>query len=417
MADNPFYDALKQLTRAAAVTPFSDDLLIRLRSPEREIRVSIPVVMDDGRTRIFTGYRVQHSSLRGPYKGGIRYHERADLDEVRALAFWMTLKTAVAGVPFGGGKGGVTVDPKKLSKTELERLSRGWVQFFYEDIGPRRDIPAPDVNTTPEIMDWMIDEYHKLTGDDSGAAFTGKSVERGGSLGRNAATGMGGYFVFEALQKACGIPGSARAVIQGMGNVGLHAAEILSAQGHTVIAMSDSKTGLLNEGGLDPAAVGAYKREHGGLRGFPSAKEISNAELLELPCDVLFPAALENQITAENAPRVRAAMILELANGPTTPEADDILFARGIPVVPDILANSGGVIASYFEWEQNLARKSWSEEEVYQKLKSIVQTESKNILARAQLLKTDLRRAAFIVALERLEKALRAPAKLPTRAR
>ncbi len=407
MNENPFQNALTQLSRAAAVKPISKELLARLQSPEREVKISIPVTMDDGSMRMFEGYRVQYSNVRGPYKGGIRYHLDTNFDEVRALAFWMTMKCAVAGIPMGGAKGGITVDPKQLSSGELERLSRGWVRMLYPILGPHTDIPAPDVNTTPEIMSWMADEYEKLTGDKSRATFTGKPLKDGGSEGRGAATGMGGFYVFDALREAAGLPVSARVVIQGMGNVGGNAAKVFKVHRHVVIAMSDSKGGIINENGLDPDVVEEYKKEHGSLHGFPDAKEITNEELLELPCDVLIPAALENQITKENAAAIRAKMILELANGPTTPEADDMLFARNIPVVPDVLANSGGVTVSSFEWEQNLKGEHWSEEDVFRKLKILLDRETKNVWRRAEDLRTDLRRAAFITALERIGESMK----------
>jgi len=403
--DNPFTNALKQLKRAASIQKFDEGFLARMQKPEREITVSIPVEMDNRELRMFEGYRVQYSSARGPYKGGIRFHPDADINEVRALAFWMTLKCAVANIPMGGGKGGIVVNPKELSRGELERLSRGWVDMLYPVLGPRVDVPAPDVNTTPEIMGWMVDEYSKRSGDTTGATFTGKPLGGGGSEGRGEATGMGGFFVFEALRDAARIPASSKIVIQGMGNVGINAARIFKNHGHTVIALSDSKGGIVNEQGLDPAAVEAYKRAHGTLLGFPGARQIRNEELLELPCDVLIPAALENQITGENASRVNARLVLELANGPTTPEADDILFKRGIPVVPDILANSGGVIVSTFEWEQNLKGEHWSEKEVLKKLHDILSAETAGIWEYSKKMKTDLRRSAFCIALVRLEKA------------
>lgn len=406
--NNPFENALAQLDRATKVKPMDASFLAKLHVPEREIRISIPVTMDDGSTRIFEGYRVQYNSARGPYKGGIRYHHETNIDEVKALAFWMALKTAVANIPMGGGKGGVTVNPKELSKGELERLSRGWVRRMYPVLGPQKDVPAPDVNTTPEIMVWMTDEFQKLTGDKTGATFTGKPVDKGGSEGRGLATGMGGFFVFEALREAAGLPAQLRVAIQGMGNVGGNAAKIFKEHGHTVIAMSDSKGGIYKADGLDPDAVEAFKKEHGSLAGFPGAKDVSNAELLELETDVLIPAALENQITEKNAGNVKAKLVLELANGPTTPEADDILFGRGITVVPDILANAGGVAVSTFEWEQNLKGEHWTEEAVNAKLKDILARESKGIWDKAAELKTDLRRSAFIVALTRIEEAMSA---------
>jgi glutamate dehydrogenase (NAD(P)+) len=405
MPANPFESALSQLARAAAVRPFNENFLIRLRAPEREVKVSIPIVMDDGSVRIFEGYRVQYSSARGPYKGGVRYHKDTDVNEVRALALWMAMKTAVAGIPMGGGKGGITVNPKDLSKGELERLSRGWVRMLAPILGPHTDVPAPDVNTTPEIMTWMADEYANITGDKSGATFTGKPLDHGGSEGRGEATGLGGFYVFEALRALLNVPAKATIAIQGMGNVGGNAGRIFGEHGDIVIAISDSKGGIVNPAGLDVPAVEAYKKEHGSLVGFPGAREITNAELLELDCDVLIPAALENQITVDNATRIKAKVVMELANGPTTPAADDILFSRGIPVIPDILANSGGVIVSTFEWEQNLKGEHWGEQEVFEKLKAILDRETKNVRSRAQELKTDLRRSAFIIAMERIETA------------
>ncbi len=404
---NPFENALTQLARAASLAKTKPETLARLSRAEREIAVSIPVRLDDGSTKLFEGYRVQHSSLRGPHKGGIRFHPDTDIDEVRALALWMTMKCAVADIPMGGGKGGVAVDPKALSKGEIERLSRGWVQRLYPVLGPERDVPAPDVNTTPEIMSWMADEYEKLTGDTRNATFTGKPLGKGGSEGRVAATGMGGFYVFETLREKLGTPAKARVAVQGMGNVGGTIARILAEHGHAVIAMSDSRGGVFSADGLDVAAVEAYKKERGSLAGFPGAQPIGNAGLLELDCDLLIPAALENQITAENVSRIRAKAVLELANGPTTPEADDALFARGVPVVPDILANAGGVIVSTFEWQQDLAGEHWSEEEVMKKLKAILDEQSRRVYARAGELHTDLRRGAFAVALDRLEEKLR----------
>jgi len=403
---NPFTNALSQLARAKQVSAIRDTTITRIAAPEREIRVSIPVAMDDGTERIFEGYRVQHSSARGPYKGGIRFHAQADMNEVKALSLWMTLKTAAVDIPMGGGKGGITVDPRTLSIAELERLSRGWVRALYRDIGSKIDVPAPDVNTTPQIMAWMLDEYKTLTGDTSKAAFTGKPIDAGGSEGRAHATGLGGFYVFDALRKDLSIADGATVAIQGMGNVGGHAARVFTEHGYKVIALSDSRGGVYDAGGLDPEAVEAYKRANGSLQGYPGARAISNEELLMLETDVLVPAALENQITEQNANNIKAKLIMELANGPTTPAADDILFSRSIPVIPDILANSGGVIVSTFEWQQNLNNEHWSEEEVDTKLKKILDREAKNILARSTEIGTDLRRAAFIVALERIEEAL-----------
>lgn len=402
---NPFESAQRQLHLAAQGGDFSNELIERLSRAEREITVTIPLIMDDGSTRFFEGYRVQHCSLRGPYKGGIRFHPEADLDEVRALALWMTMKTAVADIPMGGGKGGVVVDPDLLSFNELERLSRGFVRALYRDLGPLIDVPAPDVNTTPEIMSWMVDEYEKLTGDTSRATFTGKPVKEGGSEGRGAATGQGGFYVFEALKEKVNLVDSVSVAVQGMGNVGGHAARIFVSHGHKVVAMSDSKDAIYNEGGLDPEAVENYKIEHRSLKGFPGVKMITNAELLELSVDVLVPAALENQLTEENAKRVQAKMVLELANGPTTPEADEILRERGIKVVPDILANAGGVVVSTLEWEQNKKGEHWSEEEVLKKLQDTLVPQANTIYENAEESGVTMRVAAFRMALGRLANA------------
>jgi glutamate dehydrogenase/leucine dehydrogenase len=403
---NPFENALMQLKRATAVQAFPEAFMKQISVPNREVRISIPVVMDDGSTQVYEGYRVEHNNARGPYKGGIRFHHDTDINEVKALAFWMALKCAVANIPMGGGKGGITVDPKKLSKTELEKLSRGWARGMSDILGPKKDVPAPDVNTTPEIMTWMNDEYMKISGDTTGATFTGKPLNAGGSEGRGAATGMGGWYVFQALREKYNIQPGSTVVIQGFGNVGGHAANIFSANGYKVIATSDSKGGIVKEDGLDIAALENWKKEKGTLSGFPGSRDLTNAELLELPCDILIPSALENVITFDNAPRIKAKFVLELANGPITPEADEILYDRGIPVVPDILANSGGVTVSTFEWDQNLKNEHWSEEMVNAKLLEILNRESIAIYEKSVAAKTDLRRAAFIVALERLAKAM-----------
>lgn len=403
--NNPFQNAMLQLDRATKVKQFSKEFLSRLQQPNREIRISIPIKMDDGSLSIFEGYRVQYNNARGPYKGGIRYHQDTDINEVKALAFWMALKCAVANIPMGGGKGGITVDPKKLSKTELERLSRGWIKLMAPVIGPQVDVPAPDVNTTPEIMSWMVDEYEKITGDKTHAVITGKPIEVGGSEGRGPATGLGGFYVFDVIRKKMAMPDSCKVVIQGFGNVGGNAAQILTDHGHTIIAISDSKGAIMKEDGIDIKLLNEYKKENGQIAGFPGSKIITNEELLLLECDVLVPAALENQLTENNAKDIKAKLVLELANGPTTPEADDILFSRNIPVIPDILANAGGVTVSTFEWEQNLKGEHWTEVDVFSKLQKIMEEETEIIFNKATELKTDIRRAAFIVALERIEKA------------
>ncbi|MDR3519279.1 MAG: Glu/Leu/Phe/Val dehydrogenase [Candidatus Pacebacteria bacterium] len=400
---NPYQNAMAQLDKAAKIKNFSGDFIAQIKKPDRDIRVSIPVKMDDGSLKIFEGYRVEHNNALGPYKGGIRYHADTEINEVKALAFWMTLKCAVAGIPMGGGKGGITVDPKQLSKGELERLSRGWVSKLSDILGPHKDVPAPDVNTTPEIMSWMVDEFEKISGDKTGATFTGKPLEKGGSQGRGEATGLGGFYVFNSLRKQLGLPEKCTVVIQGFGNVGGNAAHIFTKHGHKVIAVSDSRSAILNKDGLDLKKVEAHKKSTGGLKDFPGAQNITNEKLLELPCDLLVPAAFENVITDRNADKIKAKAILELANGPVTEEADDILFKRGIPIVPDILANSGGVTVSCFEWEQNLKNEHWTEEEVLNKLLPMMNDAAQSIFKKARENKTYLRMGAFILALERIQ--------------
>ncbi len=400
---NSFQNAMSQLDKVSKIKNFSDEFIARLRQPDRDIRISIPIKMDNGSFKIFEGYRVEYNNALGPYKGGIRYHQDTEINEVKALAFWMTLKCAVAGIPMGGGKGGITVNPKELSKGELERLSRGWIQKLSDILGPQKDVPAPDVNTTPEIMDWMNDEYQKITGDKTGAMITGKPLDKGGSEGRGTATAQGGFFVFEALQKELNLPEKCEVVIQGFGNAGSNAALIWNKAGHTIIAISDSKGGVYNKNGLDIEKLVKYKKNTGSLSGFPESKEITNEELLETKCDILIPAAFENQITSGNAGNIKAKAILELANGPITPEADEILFKKGVPIVPDILANSGGVTVSYFEWDQNLKNEHWSEKEVFNKLQPMLESSAKKILEKAKESNTDLRRGAFILALERIK--------------
>lgn len=403
---NPFQNAMAQLDKVAKIKNFGDEFFTRLRQPDRDIRISIPVKMDDGSLKIFEGYRVEYNNVLGPYKGGIRYHPETEINEVKALAFWMALKCAVAGIPMGGGKGGITVDPKKLSKGELEKLSRGWVQKLSDILGPYKDVPAPDVNTTPEIMAWMADEYGKITGDRTGAVITGKPLEKGGSEGRGTSTAQGGYYVFEAFRKKLGLPEKCSVVIQGFGNAGSNAALIWQNKGHKIVAISDSKGGIYNSNGLDILKLLEHKKNTGSLANFPESKNITNAELLELECDLLIPAAFENQITEVNADKVKAKAILELANGPVAPEADEILFKKNIPVIPDILANSGGVIVSYFEWEQNLKNEHWSEKEVFEKLKAILEDSSGKILQKARESNTYLRLGAFILALERIKEKM-----------
>jgi len=405
---NPFENALKQLDRAAKLQTFNPDFLAQMRQPMREIQISIPVKMDDGTQKIFTGYRVQHNNARGPFKGGIRYHQETNIDEVRALAFWMAIKCSVVGIPMGGGKGGITVDPKALSVGELERLTRGWAKAMADVIGPEKDVPAPDVNTTPREMDWIADEFKKVSNHPHPlAVITGKTIEGGGSLGRGTATGDGGYFVFEGLREKLNISKEAcRIVVQGFGNAGYQMAHLFFQNGYKVVGLSDSRGGIYNPEGLDVKAVDEHKKATGSVQGFAGAQNITNAELLELECEVLVPAALENQFVADNAVRVKAKAILEVANGPTTPEADEVFASRNIPVVPDVLANAGGVTVSYFEWDQNMKDEKWTEEQVKAKLGETMQAALDAVWNKKTALNCTVREAAFVVALERIAKAM-----------
>ena len=402
-----FQNAMRQLDDAAKIAEIDARAVEALRAPEHIREFDISVAMDSGATKIFKGYRVQYNSWRGPYKGGIRYHQNVDLDEVKALGFWMTIKTAVVDIPMGGGKGGVIVNPKELSEGELERLTRGYVRAVKEYIGPNVDVPAPDVNTTPQIMAWFADEYCKLAPSSTcRAVVTGKPVPAGGSEGRGTATAQGGFYVLVSALEKMGIPVSnARIAIQGFGNAGGVMAELCHAAGMRVIAVSDSQGGIYNQNGFVPAHVSAWKQEYKTVVGFPETRSVFNEELLELECDVLIPAALENVITEKNAGKVKAKLIVELANGPTTPEADEILKTRGIVVVPDVLANAGGVTVSYFEWEQNMKGERWNAARVFEKLKPIMMDNFNAIWNLGAARGVHLRAAAFALALKRLVSA------------
>lgn len=413
---NPFKNAMKQLAEAAGMMQLAPAVVERLQHPERVITVSLPVMMDDGTTRVFEGYRVQYSSARGPYKGGVRYHADTDESEVKALAFWMAIKTAVVGIPFGGGKGGITVDPKRLSQSELERLTRAFARALSRDIGPDKDIPAPDLNTTPQIMGWIMDEYERVHGVKAPGVITGKPVQLGGSQGRGTATAQGGFYVLAQVMKKMKMkaPGTC-VVIQGFGNAGAHMAELLYNAGYKIVGVCDSRGGVydVRGRGMEPKILLNQKVVHGTFDGSYQGDSknynfVQPDKLLEMDCDVLVPAALENQITDANAGRVKAHIILELANGPTTPEADAILHKKGKVVVPDVLANAGGVTVSYFEWVQNLQNSYWTEAEVLARLQPIMEESLVAVWERAQKYDTMLRTAAFILALERIAKALEA---------
>ena len=371
--------------------------------PDRVIEVKVPVKMDNGVIKTFVGYRSQHNNVLGPYKGGIRFHQNVSREEVIALSTLMTLKCAANNLPLGGGKGGVIVNPKELSEGELERLSRTYAQKIAPFIGEDVDVPAPDVNTDGKIMMWMLDEYEKTIGKKSPATFTGKPVESGGSLGRTEATGRGGVIVMENLLKALNKDYQTIAV-QGFGNVGYYFAQIAYEKGYRIVALSDSKGGIYNENGLNPEEVMKVKEETGSVINFKDGKVISNEELLELPVDVLVPAALENVITKDNASKIQAKVIIEMANGPITEEAYPILESKGIISAPDILANGGGVIVSYFEWLQNKKNEKWSEDEVNQKLEEQLTTAFNEIYNISKEFNTDLKEAAFISALKKITK-------------
>lgn len=376
--------------------------------PERTLEVSIPVKMDDGTTKVFTGYRSQHSTILGPAKGGVRYHQNVSMDEVKTLAFWMTCKCAVAGLPYGGGKGGIIVDPAKLSKAELERLTRGYIDKIAPIIGEKRDIPAPDMNTNAQIMGWMMDEYSKLNGQYEPGFITGKAISVGGSLGRTAATGRGVVVAALEALKLQGIqPYEATAAVQGFGNVGSWTAKLFCDAGVKVIALSDVYGAIFKADGFDCYDVDAYVKKTGSVVGYPGSKAITNAELLAMEVTVLAPCAIELQLTAENAAAVQASIICEGANGPTTPEADDILEDKGVMVIPDILANGGGVTVSYFEWVQNLYRYFWPEEEVIEKQNALMRKAFKAVYEKAKQYNVTLRVAAYMVALGSLEEAMK----------
>lgn len=400
MHNNPWLRALAQLQKTLELTDAHPDLHHRLQEPDRVVEVHVPVEMDTGETKTFRGYRVQHNNIRGPYKGGLRFHSQVDLDEAKALAFWMTMKNALVGVPFGGGKGGVEVDPKELSQGELERLTRNFARELAHVIGPEKDVPAPDVGSNAQMMHWIADEYSKHVGEHSPAVVTGKPVEHGGSEGRTEATGYGGGYVLEAMLAKLGKKAKTVA-IQGFGNVGSYLAQYLHDQGFTIAGLSDSKSGIYVLEGIDVAAAEQYKKEKGSLAGF-GGSPVSPADVLTLPVDIVVPAALENAITERNAPSITASLVLELANGPTTLEADTILNKKGIIVIPDILANAGGVAVSYFEWEQNRAHARWVKAEVLAKLKTMMESAVERVWAESQAKHISLRDAAYAVAVRAL---------------
>jgi len=406
LRENPFELAKAQLRRVGEIFALDPNLIRVLSQCKKAVEVSIPVAMDDGSIDVFLGYRVTHNIARGPSKGGIRYHQDVTLDEVKALSMWMTWKCALMGLPFGGAKGGVICDPKRLSMSELERLTRRYTSEIINDIGPERDIPAPDVGTDGRVMAWIFDTYSMNKGHSVLGVVTGKPLSVGGSLGRLEATARGALYCIQALSMKQGARMDEYSVaIQGFGNVGAHLARLLHLEGAKVVAVSDSRGGMHNPNGIDVPAALAHKQEHGTLAGLANAEPVTNEELVELPCDILAPCALEQVVTEENADRVKAGVICEGANGPVTPSADMILEERGVLVLPDVLANAGGVVVSYFEWVQGLQEYFWREDEVNAKLHDIVARAFEEAWHTRERYATSLRMSSYGLAVQRVAEA------------
>lgn len=405
---NPWQMTLSQLDEVAREINLDESIHQILRYPKRCLTVSIPIQMNNGKIKVFTGFRVQHNVTRGPAKGGIRYHPSVTLDEIKALAMLMTWKCAVVNIPYGGAKGGIVCEPRKLSLKEVERLTRRYISEIISFIGPERDIPAPDVNTNPQVMAWIMDTYSMDVGYSVPGVVTGKPISIGGSLGRNTATARGVMFsLMNAAKKLKLDLFEKRIAIQGYGNVGGNLAHLLSDEGYKIIAISDVEGGIYNPKGLDPIKVSLALRESGSVVGFKDADKITNQELLATDCDVLVPAALENQIDEDNADKIKAKLIIEAANAPITPQADKILEGKGILIIPDILANAGGVTVSYFEWVQGLQAYFWTEREVNLKLRDIMQKAFDNVHRISEERKVTMRKAAYILAVERVAEATR----------
>ena len=405
---NPFEIARHQVKEACDALKLEPAVYEILKQPMRCLEVNYPVTMDDGSIKVFTGFRSQHNDAVGPTKGGIRFHPGVYVDEVKALSMWMTFKCAVLGLPYGGGKGAVICNPKDLSAREIEEVSRGWIRAVSQIVGPEKDIPAPDVYTNPQIMAWMADEFSKIREQNTFGLLTGKPLIIGGSAGRGEATARGCVTVALAAAKKLGMNvKNIRVAVQGFGNAGSVAARLIYAAGAKVVAVNDSRGGAYNPDGFDPNAVLAYKEKNGSVKGYPGTEDISSNDLLTVDCDILIPAALENQLTSANAGFVKAKIVAEAANGPTTPEADAILQSKGILVIPDILANAGGVTVSYFEWVQNLANFYWTEEEVNTKLEHMMLRSLDAVWNMHDAQKCSLRQAAYLVAVDRVAQAMR----------
>lgn len=406
---NPFEIAQKQIDECAKILKLDPSAHKLLRNPMRELWILLPVRMDDGSIKVFQGFRVQYNDARGPTKGGIRFHPEETIDTIRALACWMTWKCALLDLPLGGAKGGIICNPKKMSQGELERLSRAYIREIYQFIGPAKDVPAPDVYTNPQIMAWMMDEYTKIVGEHQCGVITGKPLCIGGSRGRGDATAMGGMYTIREAAKELSIDLSkATVAIQGYGNAGFYAACLIEASfGSKVVAISDSKGGVFNKDGFRPHAVLDHKTQTSSVINYPGSKPISNEEILELDVDILIPAALEDVITKKNASNIKAKIVAELANGPTTPEADEILYKKGVHVIPDFLCNAGGVTVSYFEMVQNSYMYYWDEKEVYERLDKKMTTAYYLVLQTAMKYNIHMRKAAHIVAVERVVEAMK----------
>ncbi|MFN7161054.1 MAG: Glu/Leu/Phe/Val family dehydrogenase [Candidatus Gracilibacteria bacterium] len=405
-----FENYLTLLQNAAEYLKLDETTIKALSTPQNVFSKEVPVTLENGKEQTFEMYRVQFNNARGAYKGGIRFHPHTDLEEVKALSALMAIKCAVVNVPFGGGKGGITVDPKNLSEKDLELLSRAYMRSLADIVGPDQDIPAPDVNTTGQIMAWMMDEYEKITKKSAPAVITGKPLSLGGSKGRDIATSLGGVYVLQELLSSQKKDGKGMTVaIEGFGNAGMNAAKILHDRGFKIVAVSDSKGAIYSETGVDPYEVEKVKEATGSVTAYSNSdsKQISNKELFTLEVDILVPAALEKQITEENADQIKAPIVLELANGPTTPEADVILDKKGIIVIPDVLANAGGVTVSYFEWVQNRGGYYWEKEEVFEKLEKIMKTAFKDVHEMSEGKKVSLRKGAFLLGIERIVEAMK----------
>jgi glutamate dehydrogenase/leucine dehydrogenase len=406
-AINPYQTAVQQLDEASKLIKLGDGMRQVLANPKRVLTVSLPIKMDNNEIEVFTGFRSQHNDARGPYKGGIRYHPQVSIDEVKALSMWMTWKCAVADIPYGGGKGGIICNPKEMSEDELERLTRRYAYAISDIIGPRTDIPAPDVYTGGKEMAWIMDTYSALKGNFmQPEIITGKPLAIGGSLGRTEATGRGLSFTVREASKRLKINmNTATVVVQGFGNAGQYSAQFLEEQGAKVIAVSDSNGGVSNKDGIQVGALRKHKEKKGSVLGFPGTRPISNEDLVEMECTILVPAALENQIISKNAGKIKAKIVAEAANGPTTPDADDILYKNGIMVIPDILANGGGVTVSYFEWLQNLRREYWKEDEVNERLDRNISKAFSDVYETHDQYTVNMRKASTLLAIKRVVEA------------